>query len=96
MNKAKEILGEHASCWMHKPMREFNTRWGSNCKARKNILNGFYIVNDNRDCFWVLFFKEIASFYNVWKTGRLKELVTMLMMKELQVDAALECEAGRF
>lgn len=31
-------------------------------------------------CFWVLFFKEMASFYNDWKTGRLEELVTMMMI----------------
>ena len=96
MNKAKEILGDHANCWMPKPMREINTRWGSNCKACKNILEGLYIVNDDRDSFWVLFFKEMASFYNDWKTGRLEELVTMLMMKDLQVNLALEYEAGRF
>ena len=96
MNKAKEILGDHANCWMPKPMREINTRWGSNCKACKNILEGLYIVNDDRDSFWVLFFKEMASIYNEWKTGRLEELVTMLMMKDLQVNLALEYEAGRF
>ena len=93
---AKMILGDHSKVWMPKPSRELDTRWGSNGKACKNILEGLHITNENGDSFWVLLFKELASFQNDWRTGRLNELVTMVMMEELQVHCSLEYEAGRF
>jgi len=64
MRTAAKILGPHAKEWMPKPMREINTRWGSNARACKNILEGFYIRNEDGDCFWVLLFKELSTYYN--------------------------------
>ena len=96
MRLAAKILGDKAKDWMPHPMRELNTRWGSNCKACKNLLQGMYITNLDGDCFWVLLYKELASYYNDWRTGRLDALVTMFMMPELQVNCALEYEAGQF
>ena len=66
MQKSREILGAHADKWMPKPMREIDQRWGNNSIACKNIVQGLYITNDEGDCFWVLFFKELASYYNGW------------------------------
>jgi len=77
-------------------MREIDTRWGSNGRACKNLLEGIYITNADGHSFWVLLFKEMSTYYNDWKTGRLEELTTMLMMEELQVNCALEYEAGLF
>jgi len=96
MRLAAKILGDKAKECMPHPMRELNTRWGSNCKACKNLLQGMYITNLDGDCFWVLLYKELASYYNDWRTGRLDALVTMFMMPELQVNCALEYEAGQF
>ena len=77
-------------------MREIDTRWGSNGRACENFIQGLYITNDEGYCFWVLLFKELASFYNDWRVGRLDHLITMFMMEELQVNCALEMESGLF
>ena len=67
MEKLRKILGAHANKWMPKPMHEINTRWASNGLACENIIQGLYILNKDRDCFWVLLFKELASYYNDWR-----------------------------
>ena len=96
MQKSKEILGSHAEKWMPKPMREIDTRWGSNGRACENIIEGLYITNEDGHCFWVLLFKELASYYNDWRVGRLDALISMFMMEELQVNCAFELESGMF
>ena len=44
----------------------------------------------------VLLFKELSTLQNYWRTGRLDELLTMLMIEEMYVNCILEYKAGLF
>ena len=44
----------------------------------------------------MLLFKELSTYYNDWKTGRLEALVNMLMMPSLIINCSMEYEAGTF
>ena len=96
MRKAKQILGSYSQHWMPKPSREIDTRWGANARSCQNIIEGCYIRNEDGENFWVLLFKELSTYYNDWRVGRLEALVTMCMMPEMHINCALEYEAGLF
>ena len=44
----------------------------------------------------VLLFKQLSTCQNYWRTGRLDELLTMLMIEEMYVNCILEYKAGLF
>ena len=44
----------------------------------------------------VLLFKQLSTYQNYWRTGRLDELLTMLMIEEMYVNCILEYKAGLF
>ena len=44
----------------------------------------------------VLLFKELSTHQNYWRTGRLDELITMLMIEEMYVNCILKYKADLF
>ncbi len=81
---------------MPKTSQEIDTRWGSNARTCKTLLKGIFIANQDGKNFWVLLFKELSTHQNDWKTGRLEELITMLMMESMHIVCALEHNVGSF
>ena len=80
-------------------MKEKDTRWLTNGRSGGSILVGYYIVDENGVCFWVLLAMRLRFIYSKrsdWKIERLDAFIEWMMMPEMIAGLWLEAEAVEY
>ena len=87
-----EILSsvDPESNWLPAPAKERDTRWMSNARSAKIMLQGWYIQDENGTPFWVLLAQRLIHIYkdSDWRVERLHAFIEWMLMHFLTNDVA--------